>query len=123
MAIKKLQNNYTTPEQSKRLLALGVLADSADCVYDCALIGGEKYYSLSILEDELFSVYKRIWEDPCTDIIPCWSAGRLIVIYELCNAKEFIRDVGTSLMEDILSAINGAINDTTEQWDFSKLEE
>ena len=27
----KLQNNFTTPEQSKRLLELGVPADSADC--------------------------------------------------------------------------------------------
>lgn len=33
MAIKKLQNNYTTPKQSKRLLELGVPADSADCYY------------------------------------------------------------------------------------------
>jgi hypothetical protein len=28
--MKKLQNNFTTPEQSKRLLELGVPADSAD---------------------------------------------------------------------------------------------
>lgn len=31
--MKKLQNNYTTPEQSKRLLELGLPADSADCYY------------------------------------------------------------------------------------------
>ena len=30
----KLQNNFTAPEQSKRLLELGVPADSADCVYE-----------------------------------------------------------------------------------------
>ena len=29
----KLQNNYTTPEQSKRLLELGVPRFSADCYY------------------------------------------------------------------------------------------
>ena len=33
MAIKKLQNNFTTLEQSKRLLELGVPADSADMYY------------------------------------------------------------------------------------------
>ena len=33
MAIKKLQNGFTTPEQSKRLLELGVPVDSADCYY------------------------------------------------------------------------------------------
>ena len=29
--MKQLQNNFTTPEQSKRLLELGVPANSADC--------------------------------------------------------------------------------------------
>lgn len=31
--MKKLQNNYTTPEQSKRLLELGIPAWTADCFY------------------------------------------------------------------------------------------
>ena len=31
--MKTLQNNFTTPEQSKRMLELGVPADSADMVY------------------------------------------------------------------------------------------
>ena len=31
--MKTLQNNYTTPEQSKQLLKLGVPTDSADCFY------------------------------------------------------------------------------------------
>ena len=31
--MKKLQCNFTTPEQSKRLLELGVPADSADCFH------------------------------------------------------------------------------------------
>lgn len=83
--MKKLQSDLTTPEQSKKLLELGVPADSANYVYDCALIGGEKYYSLSILEDKLFSVYKLKYEDdPYTDIIPCWSVGRLIEIFSKC---------------------------------------
>lgn len=30
MIMKTLQNNFTTPEQSKRLLEVGVPADSAD---------------------------------------------------------------------------------------------
>lgn len=30
----KLQNNFTTPEQSKKLLELGVSVDSADCLLD-----------------------------------------------------------------------------------------
>lgn len=31
--MKILQNNFTTIEHSKRLLALGVPANSADCIY------------------------------------------------------------------------------------------
>ena len=31
--MKQLQNNFTTPEQSKRLLELGVHEDSADMMY------------------------------------------------------------------------------------------
>ena len=34
--MKTLQNNFTTPEQSKRLLELGVPADSADIYYHLA---------------------------------------------------------------------------------------
>ena len=33
MDIKKLQNSYTTPEQSKILLELGIPVDSADFIY------------------------------------------------------------------------------------------
>ncbi len=43
--MKQLQNNFTSPEQSKRLLELGLPADSADCVLVRNLYfpkGGEK---------------------------------------------------------------------------------
>ena len=33
MTIKNLQSKFTAPEQSKRLLELGVPAGSADCYY------------------------------------------------------------------------------------------
>ena len=116
-----MKKNYTTPEQSQRLLELGIPADSADCVYDCALIGGEKYYSLSILDDELFSTYKRIWEDPCTDIIPCWSAGQLIEIFELCTGRQLIRRMDRPLVEDVKCRIAFYIHH--HKFDFSELEE
>lgn len=126
--MKQLQNNFTTPEQSKKLLELGVPANSADLVYDCALIGGEKYYSLSILEDELFSAYKHIWEDPCTDIIPCWSVGRLIELLVTCAIdKDHVR----CIIEDIANyaaPVETYVNVITylckkKELDFSKLEE
>lgn len=128
--MKKLQNNFTTPEQSKGLLELGVPADSADCYYSHYI----KTYAHSeyteilwhrprfITEDNIPNWNARLMDGTQT-YLPCWSVGRLIEIYELCTAQEFIRDVGTPLMEDVLSAINDAVNNTIEQWDFSKLEE
>ena len=122
MAIKKLQNNFTTPEQSKRLLELGVPADSADCYLngDSVIVLNGRTFQENYDED-LDLAKLNLMEFP--HYLPCWSVGRLIEIYELCYAQEFIRGVGTPLMEDVLSAMYDAVNDTTEQWDFSKLEE
>ena len=54
MAIKKLQNNFTTPEQSKRLLELGVPADSADCYLLRTHTKGDTFI-VEVLHDELYS--------------------------------------------------------------------
>lgn len=80
--MKDLQNNYTTPNQSKRLLEMGVPENSADCYfYDWAWIGGE-FYGASIQMCSGFGFrYERIMNN---QIYPCWSAGRLIEILETC---------------------------------------
>ena len=78
MAIKKLQNNFTTPEQSKRLLELGVPADSADLYYqnalDARIIPAGRLYKE--YTDSLTGLNREIWY-----FKPCWSVGRLIEIY------------------------------------------
>lgn len=69
----KLQYNYTTPEQSMRLLELGVPANSADCYYDLFLELGfrcEKDYSYNFFDENYM-------------FIPCWSVGRLIEIFTI----------------------------------------
>ena len=84
MAIKKLQNNFTTPEQSKRLLELGVPAYSADC------------YLLNESQDTLaYANYRTLIIQPFhdkramfsrqTDFLPCWTVGRLIEISKICT--------------------------------------
>ena len=66
--MKTLQNNFTTPEQSKRLLELGVPADSSDMYYKHTM-----FRPFLFSKGVLFSAYSEI-----EDIVPCWSVGRLI---------------------------------------------
>lgn len=74
--MKKLQNNFTTPEQSKRLLELGVPADSADCCLRRVLTDGG-YCETWIVD--VFDFIGQIHDD----YLPCWSVGRLIEIYNI----------------------------------------
>ena len=71
--MKKLQNNFTTPEQSKRLLEIGVPADSADF----------RYINLGLGD------YSDIpyWGFSDDDDLPCWSVGRLIEIIKICSIR------------------------------------
>jgi hypothetical protein len=64
--MKKLQSNFTTPEQSNRLLELGVPAWTADCYYS-------KSGKIEIKNTALDEFYPA-----------CWSVGRLIEIYHIC---------------------------------------
>lgn len=78
--MSKLQNNFTTPEQSKRLLELGVPADSADCLYDNAWLKiDEDDVPLVIYKTNKFTDYDQ------QEYTPCWSVGRLLEIYLICN--------------------------------------
>ena len=87
MAIKKLQNNYTTPEQSKRLLELGVPADSADLcwrfytnLYEDAVM----WDTPSVIAENQHIEWSHKLRSGYTAYIPCWSVGRLIEIITIC---------------------------------------
>lgn len=118
--MSKLQNDFTTPEQSKRLLELGVPADSANLFYskfECetfenrpTLCYGRKY------SDIVPSGYEK-------NYLPCWSVGELMRIYAICFDPDFIEfDIfadGTTFLQQMI--------DKFEIWidamDFSKLAE
>ena len=120
--MKKLQNNFTTPEQSKRLVELGVPADSADMYY-CRM------------KHEDFDLPKVIWESyskssathPYVFIyFPCWSVGRLIEIITICREEIYTRllfsrvDDHTNI-ENLIHYISEEIKNG--HIEFSKLEE
>ncbi len=121
----KLQNNFTTPEQSKRLLALGLPEDSADCYIDFG--DGKRYIREpfdyeTILGQSFFEYYNRIF-------IPVWSVGRLIEIMALCYKFDlpssgsiciYTTDVKKGSVVDVLIS---DIERHISRLDFSKLEE
>ena len=77
----KLQNNFTTPAQSKRLLELGVPADSADCYLLRTHTQGDTFI-VEVLHDELYSKKDKFTN--LLEYLPCWSVGRLMEIYLTC---------------------------------------
>ncbi len=117
--MSKLQNYFTTFEQSKRLLELGVPADSADCYYARGFNTHTQNWNYdsfpTIIVEEMFEM------EP-TDI-PCWSVGRLMEIYTICYDPDYIEfDTfadGTSFLRQILDRFENCI----DSMDFSKLEE
>ena len=128
----KLQNNFTTIEQSKKLLELGVPEWTADMFYD--VNSEKKYRSWEVCPEtiqlnttyrkylaygENFDVFKHEY------FYPCWSVGRLIEIMNICSIHNIVsiyrtdRDVTQIdiILETIINRING------NSIDFSKLEE
>ena len=117
--MKKLQNNFTTPEQSKRLLEIGVPADSADCCLRRILTDGG-YCETWIVD--VFNFIGQIYDD----YLPCWSVGRLIEIYNTC--VDFDLDNGAAIVifiqdESPIVQMMEMFEDKVGIMDFSKLED
>jgi hypothetical protein len=120
--MKKLQNNYTTPEQSKRLLELGVPADSADMYYQNALPEpkvipvGRMYQEYT---DSIEGVMRHIWF-----YTPCWSVGRLIEIMKICAKPKEQAIMAEEMLycTDLVELLVYMIEANKQIMDFSKLE-
>ena len=102
--MKQLQINFTTPEQSKRLLELGVYAWTADCYYSKS---GKREIKNTAL-DEFYPA--------------CWSVGRLMEIYEIVgeNAGQCVSTTKSTSRIEILVQL---YEENATLLDFSKLEE
>lgn len=130
--MKKLQNNFTTPEQSKRLLELGVPADSADCYMKLNGTDIMLWHQPNRPTMSLFEFISRAKERAGSEVyIPCWSASRLIEIMTICYKWDFLSCASFRIyVTDITShnVINQLINDLSLEisrgkMDFSKLED
>ena len=108
-----LQNNFTTPEQSKRLLELGVPEDSAD------FVRFKDYSYPEILRTKYSEYIEHLTFTEQKEYTPCWSFGRLIEIIALCihiSATDIKKGYVINLL---ISDIERSIN----KIDFSKLED
>ena len=112
--MKQLESHFTTLEQSKRLLELGVPASSADCYYVGLRSGSGYFYEIlpKVCAARRFTSLLNY---------PCWSVGRLIEIYETCMGVPFTRYKlsALSLLDEVLERYE----QNKDELDFSKLEE
>lgn len=115
--MNKLQSDFTTPEQSKRLLELGVPIDSANCYL--TRFGIDEDWEVKILNNVKYSEITINNQDYC---LPCWSVGRLIEIYCFAAGIEYIKICISEIsqIEAMLKMIEIAV--TVKTFDFSKLE-
>lgn len=128
--MKTLQNNFTTPDQSKQLLELGVPAETADCVLENLDTAendfAAKDYTRWIIEER--HVKADIFTDNNKGIfLPCWSVGRLIDISRIFSTLPdeewmfpFWRDQEDNI-EWSIRVIESGIR--TGNMDFSKLDD
>lgn len=124
--MSKLQNDFTTPEQSKRLLELGVPIDSANCYL--TRFGIDEDWEVKVLNNVKYSEIAISNQEYC---LPCWSVGRLIEILEIIlgspwSDKELLGKQGT-LLERVVSDFEDVVKYKEifkdNRIDFSKLEE
>lgn len=117
MSLKTLQNNFTDVEQSRRLLKLGLPADSADCyLLRNRLTKRYEYIQVINNQDDLNFLNE--------DSIPCWSVGRLIEIFDIC-ASEYKNGMNIPRNHIILDRVLIEFLSVLQRgdMDFSKLED
>ena len=122
--MKKLQSNYksnyTTSEQSKQLLELGLPANSADC-YN--VIDSDVYNKDDIrVRQNDYEISYSFFNNKHYN--PCWSVGQIIEIMNVCSICGHVSihrtDREVNQIEQLIEILQNRINDKTI--DFSKLE-
>jgi hypothetical protein len=120
--MKELQDDFTTPEQSKRLLELGVPADSANMLY--CRCKGDLWGNPQLC----YRKYSKYYIDSSFEMLPCWSAGRLMEIYmqsviyrDIYEFNKFCFDYDANIIDEVIDLIEVAVG--LNELDFSKLEE
>lgn len=113
-----LENHFTTSEQSKRLLELGVPLTSADCVRNPST--GMVFF---IQEGRVTEGYLSLYKASRGQVAEAaWSVGRLQKIFKVCHTEGPITlhsDDDIFLPENLVEGIELRI----KEFDFSRWEE
>lgn len=99
-----IMENFTSIEQSKRLLKLGVPIDSADCYID------EWRRVHFIPQEPQHTLYSELARRTIYTITPCWSAGQLIHIVLSYRKPNKLGHVWMDISEDEMTLIECLIN-------------
>lgn len=110
-----LSLDYTTPEQSKRLIELGIPIESANIVY---------YHTPDSWHDPYLITEDRHIENLKSGKgLPCWSVGRLIEIFAITIDSDFIDFDTYANSPCVLKELLEKYEKNIELLDFSKLDE
>ena len=119
--MKKLKNNFTTPEQSKRLLELGVPAWTADLYfYEEGCISNDDEPSGVIPYDEVYEDNRKETMFSSSVELPCWSVGRLREIYVIVRGLD-ISYLPIERGEDMVKYLIRLYEEKAKDMDFSKM--
>ena len=127
-----MKNNFTSFEQSKRLIELGVPVDSADCVgyiVDKSDIFNEYFRrgETRITAINPRHTYTQVTTLKCGEVwidepFPCWSVGRLIdIINNSTKLGYLVLYSSDILIERLIKVIEN--HSKFNEIDFSKLED
>ena len=133
MKLNYMKNNFTTFEQSKRLIELGVPVDSADCVgyiVDKSIDICNEYFQKG--ETRITAInprhtYTQVTTLKCGEVwldepFPCWSVGRLIdIINNSTKLGYLVLYSSDILIERLIKVIEN--HSKFNEIDFSKLED
>ena len=117
MKLKSLKNNYTTVEQSNRLVNyFGLLDDTADLM-QMTDVDGDKFI---VAVDDSTQIHELVESNP-DDVIPIWSVGRLIEIYAIAMDSDSIEFDTYANSPCVLSELMEKFENNIDLLDFTRL--
>lgn len=113
----KLKNNYTTVEQSKRLVEyFGLLVDTADLMQITDVDGDEFIMAVN----DSTQINELVENNP-DEVIPIWSVGRLIEIYAIAMDSDAIEFDTYANSPCVLTELLEKFENSIDLLDFTRL--